>query len=566
MKSFTEIAEILTRYADNKSFLGVENFSENLNYKSYLYNYNNIDINTMYNLERNIVEFLSYYNDKRKKDCLKNDILFKDIIFKFEDIKYKINLQEAEKKTISDLKSNINELKDAINGLEKIKERNENRIKSDEDYYETKYHDKRIMSLTKQIKELGVNLRKKNKDYKSNNEDINNFISDLKIIKDIYIDFDNSIKETKTEANSFINGINKNKILNFLNKKSEYTKWEFTKSQFYEEVLFFKDDSIVVKEKNEYKSIQPNGDNYNVVSRKIMKDFVSFTYKKKPNYISKVYELLELDNFNIINMKNMTETFFNNEQILKNSKFNYLEELKISIENKTSLEKLDDKMNKIISEFKVNNLAFSILSNKYKHLYNNKTNELFKEVYDLKVDKNLLQDSIGKKLASFKKPAELNKSLQLFINTINQFDLESIKLKAISLNCNICIENEKSIVLKINDFEASKILGSQSWCLSRNKSYFDSYTNNNNAQYFYFDFEKNSKDNKSMIGFTIEKNGNLNTAHMKNDDYINFNDNYKNIYFQVLQKDIKNFDLNDKLKKEINELNNKKVIKNENKI
>lgn len=98
------------------------------------------------------------------------------------------------------------------------------------------------------------------------------------------------------------------------------------------------------------------------------------------------------------------------------------------------------------------------------------------------------------------------------------------------------------------DFEAAKNLGSQSWCLSRSENYFDSYTGDDSVQYFYFDFSKISKDNKSMIGFTINKYGELTNSHIKNDDEFDFERNYESLYHSVLRKDFNLFNLSDDLR------------------
>ena len=76
-------------------------------------------------------------------------------------------------------------------------------------------------------------------------------------------------------------------------------------------------------------------------------------------------------------------------------------------------------------------------------------------------------------------------------------------------------------------------------------------------------FNKDSKSNLSMIGFTIEKNGKMHTAHIKNDDYINFEEKYKNVYINTIVSEIEKYNLS---KDKIKEFGIEEKIKNKQKI
>src|SRR5690606_34900688 len=98
---------------------------------------------------------------------------------------------------------------------------------------------------------------------------------------------------------------------------------------------------------------------------------------------------------------------------------------------------------------------------------------------------------------------EFNAGLQKIIDSINNFDPDIISDKSKNLNINTLYKEDNVYVFKIDNFEQSKAIGSTSWCISRHEHYFDSYTENNAVQLFIFDFNKSSKDNKSMIGMTL---------------------------------------------------------------
>lgn len=210
-------------------------------------------------------------------------------------------------------------------------------------------------------------------------------------------------------------------------------------------------------------------------------------------------------------------TYFQNENILKSSKFDFIETCNKLI----SFEKIDDKMNKIIREHKIKKYAESIVSSKYKHLYNKQSYKLFKELYDLKIDLKTVQEMIGKKLAAVESEDMFNTNIQNMINTFNDFNMEAMKIKAQSAKAKIISDNNEMLILEIANFEQSKSLGSGSWCISRNKTYFDQYTENGAKQYFIYDFKLSSKSMKSLVGITVTKEMTIKAAHTKSDSQLN---------------------------------------------
>jgi len=90
------------------------------------------------------------------------------------------------------------------------------------------------------------------------------------------------------------------------------------------------------------------------------------------------------------------------------------------------------------------------------------------------------------------------------------------------------------VVFPVKEYKDSKSLGSPSWCIVRNESYFDSYTSYNQKQYFLYDFNKTEKENDSLIGFTLTENGDFHTQHLRNDDYLNVNKQLQDIADKIM--------------------------------
>jgi hypothetical protein len=175
-------------------------------------------------------------------------------------------------------------------------------------------------------------------------------------------------------------------------------------------------------------------------------------------------------------------------------------------------------MNAIIKNHKVKQYAHSIASNKYMHLYDEKSYKIIEAIYDLKIESSVLQDNIGKKIAAYHTPDEFNAGLKSLLNTFSDFTPEKIREKAAACKADIIVEDDNKIIIKIEDFKQSNIMGSSSWCIARDEHYFKSYVGDYNHQYFIYDFSKDSSDNESMIGITLTPELDCEAAHAKNDD------------------------------------------------
>jgi hypothetical protein len=318
-------------------------------------------------------------------------------------------------------------------------------------------------------------------------------------------------------------------VLGFLKSKNEedlladkktdiYTLPEWSNTQ---RVIIFADSSALIQNnRNEYQEVLSSKDMVELRSR-LLGEYINEQFKKNPT-IAKTFKQMKdiayveyFDTFTKILNK-----YKENEPVLKLNEFALLSTFKEAAANNehsfTIYEKFDDAMSKTIRDHKVKQFIHSIASKKYDHLYNEETYKLAGELYDMKLPDNSLQDYVGKKLAAFKSPEQFNGALNKFLGSLNSFTLDATKAKANTYGVEIISENDNKLILRIKDFDESHAMGSSSWCISRDESYFKSYADYR-EQYFIFDFSKDKTDNSSMIGVTLEKNGDYSTAHYKDD-------------------------------------------------
>lgn len=139
-----------------------------------------------------------------------------------------------------------------------------------------------------------------------------------------------------------------------------------------------------------------------------------------------------------------------------------------------------------------------------------------------------ITDFYNKKGRKFKSFEDLYKETESLIQNLSGgFNLTQMKKKIKDNKCNveIVLERPDLLVIRPIDYGASKVLGSNNWCISYSKNYWDSYADVFSNQYFIYDFSKQLSDKKSMIGVTVNPDGSFKASHYKDDsvapkDYI----------------------------------------------
>lgn len=333
-----------------------------------------------------------------------------------------------------------------------------------------------------------------------------------------------------------------NDVIDFLKSKSFDDKIKmqikFTKNQVIEEMLHFKDKSIVVKARNEdYRLV--NVDEIFFVHKLLVESGIDYTLRKKPQMKQFFLNVYEEENSNVDGIFTPINTYLEHEQILKNSNFNF------NAMKDKGAEEIDDKMHAAIRDYKIKKYAYSVLSNKYKHLYTDDCFKYFKELHDSGVTESHLQSYVGKKLAAFEHPDEFKSYINKLANQFSGFNIDALQPSLDKHGLKPVINENDLYVFEIESFEQSKDIGSPSWCIARTQHYFDNYKTPNSHQYFIFDFNKAKEENDSMIGITLLKDGDFKTQHFKNDDYMSVNNYLKEIRKKIITAQIDQYNLSE---------------------
>ena len=328
-------------------------------------------------------------------------------------------------------------------------------------------------------------------------------------------------------------GTEENPLLNFLNKKLDdetnpnnpflehgvayQTTLELGK---YKDLFVFNDSSVLIQKRSgEFVEIVDNKAISDLLDE-LIRESIRHEFNKNPQIAKQFIQMAGTHCSYFKVLTNLMETYKNNTAIIKLNNIDllklYKEQSNTGIDNRR-IEAVDDYLHKVIKEHKVKQLAHSISSNKYNHLYNDESYKTIEKIYDLSLKRNIFQQHIGKKLAAYKTPEEFNEALKLFYRSFNDFAKGSVLNKAENADVEVLVEQDDLLILKIHSFEESKALGSTSWCISRDEIYFNSYTSNGKEQYFIYDFTYDAEECESMIGITLDR-GSYSTAHYRDDE------------------------------------------------
>lgn len=194
---------------------------------------------------------------------------------------------------------------------------------------------------------------------------------------------------------------------------------------------------------------------------------------------------------------------------------NLLKNLKIHATDFSSFEKLEDAIEEAIKKNTVIKLYKSLFSKKYSEMTEVKTWSILRELVDNNIDRAKISGYLVK-IAAFKHYNEVNNALLkcLHENTETGINviLERIKKEKLNVDVTFISHEEKLLILKINDYKASKSLGSSNWCISYSPVYFKQYTLGKHSrgskrtpanQFFVFDFNYDPSHPHSLIGITV---------------------------------------------------------------
>ncbi len=381
---------------------------------------------------------------------------------------------------------------------------------------------------------------------------------------DIRNEIINKLHEKKifNNAESYVqSNSNLSELQKVLFEKLTIKKIDFTTSQKISSVLLFKDGSIAFKKNNGNYESHTSGDLNLLLISDLQESAIDFLLRKKPQIAKFFKNKYKEDKDEFLAIINTISRFIENEPLVKaHLGTNYSTYIKDLFENK-SIESIDDSFCMMADSHKFNQFAYSIVSNKYKHLYNEETLLILKEIYNEKISSEQLQNYIGKKIAAFKTSEDFNLNLQLFISKLSGFSPDKILDKNSDVGAKVVYSSDETIILETTSYDQMEELGSSSWCIVRDSYYYDDYTSDGNRQYIIYDFTKSGKDEKSMIGVTLSYDGTHRNSHIKNDDYISGNDIQKFTDLIILNQRNTFKSLNDELENRLfpNEKEQKKI-------
>lgn len=346
----------------------------------------------------------------------------------------------------------------------------------------------------------------------------------------------------KTMANKFCDSQidTDNDISNFL-KSKDFDHLISTrvqlKGQSRPDSILFLDGSYAYVDNGQYRHTLSEYDYFD--SRKELHEAaIGHLSRKKPKVATFFKRFIE-DSESAVDIIPVLDTYQQYGDVVARSGINVLQ-----MTNK-SMEAVDDSINEVVLEHKLNQYVNSILSNKYQHLLTEESRDMLKILYEAGVNKQSLQNYVGKKIAALKTPEEFLEYVTKVKDHFSGFTHNALTSKLEGNGITACYDKDGIVIFHVEDFATSKKLGSPSWCISRTSNYFEDYTTNGARQYFMYDFNEKESSNNSMIGFTIKKDGSVLASHLKNDDDFTFLTNYSALHLEVLKNDFTAFKLND---------------------
>lgn len=328
---------------------------------------------------------------------------------------------------------------------------------------------------------------------------------------------------------------------------------KLSKSQENSRYILFEDGSLITFDKN---SKMTSHEDISKFQNLINSDTLKFIFRKNPTLYKFINSIITQDDY-YENAFVFSKTILNNINTIKNTG------IKIeSLKNK-SFEVMDDYINQLIDKEKIKAFTYSIVSNKYKHLINEHTINIFKNFYDSSFDASKIQSLVGKKIAAFNTPEDFNLFASNILEKLTEFKEDLFIDKINLMNIEPVYAKDNIYVIEINTFNESKSLGSPQWCIARDDFYFTQYKSSDNKQFFIYDFNRSSEDNRSMIGFTLYNDGSFYTQHLKNDDSFSVDKDLTKIRDEIVINNLDKFNISENFKDEIeSRLNiNKNTIK-----
>lgn len=247
-----------------------------------------------------------------------------------------------------------------------------------------------------------------------------------------------------------------------------------------------------------------------------------FFNNKKDKTIIK--ELIKFHNQNNDLITNNFMVALENED--KESMLFFLNKIKTSISiinviKNNSFEKIYD-----ILEFKKNNYEFQkVLSKKLSKSHydfiNDEALDKIKSILSQNISANDFHEMYIRKSSKYKTKEAVNIELSIFLKNIGEWNSKIYKDLFSKYNVTYKEIDINVFIANIESYEQSSLLGTRNWCIVTSEPLYDSYTRGDKKQLFIFDFNKETTDNLSLVGVTLDPDNNYHYIQDRNDKAIN---------------------------------------------
>lgn len=328
-------------------------------------------------------------------------------------------------------------------------------------------------------------------------------------------DSDDSVKSNAIMADIYLKSLNADntsmsKITSFLQDKevSNHTNIKI-ESGDYLQVFIFDDKSVLTQKVNgQYQSLSKKQD-ISEFHQNLVSEMVSDEFKKSQKVTNGLLSIVkEMNPFSTPLLKEIISTYKSNMNILKINNVDI-----VNTYNKidwgstgSKLRAVQSTLENSIKEHKLKQYVSSVKRPKYNSLFNDESFKIIETIFNDDIPLSDFKKEIGKYMVLHKSPEDFNVSLKRFHSKYQGFSIAETLAKASELNTPVISSDDSLIVFRIDNFEQSKLLGSDIWAISRMKEYFDGYTDKGREQYFVFDHSKEFTDHDSLIGITMDKN------------------------------------------------------------
>lgn len=227
--------------------------------------------------------------------------------------------------------------------------------------------------------------------------------------------------------------------------------------------------------------------------------------QKHPNLRKYAYFQLKSYPFEVVS--SFIETYKKHKNSLK-GKLNF----------KKNVEDIIDDALEILTKIEFEKFIKKNVSKDLRNTLNKKSLLKIEELYFTSEDTKKLSKDMFSSIAYCKNGADVNDHIKQYYNLNTKFNIEKTKKDINNKDSSLYVEDGELIIIEIKTYNGIKRFGSNKWCISNYRDYFEYYISELKRQYVLYDFSKESGDELSIIGVTVNSLGEVVDAFDKNNN------------------------------------------------